>query len=99
VIGGTKAEEAVGRRFIPRFVGFVKEACWSMEERLVGGKSFRMREGVGSERGGYNVFLVYGGNDVLVGKGVMCSTAEFATDTVKVSLKDILWIGQLRLTR
>jgi hypothetical protein len=31
----------------------MKEACWSIQERLVGGKGFRMRKGVGSERWGY----------------------------------------------
>jgi hypothetical protein len=45
-------EASIGR-FFPGFVGFVKEACWSIQERLVGGKSFRMWEGVGSERRGY----------------------------------------------
>jgi hypothetical protein len=129
LIDCTKAEAPEGR-FVPGFVGVVKEAGGSVNERLVGCKRFRMWEGVGSERWRHglrkgrilakeervrketktaemvngkgeegNVFLVYGGDDLLIRKGAMGSTAESAADTGKVSLKDIGWIGQLRLTR
>jgi hypothetical protein len=128
VVRGAKAEATIVRLF-PGFVGIVEKCCWGVKKGLVGGKSLRMWELIGSKCWGHrlrkrrilseeegvgeeaktakmidgeweecDVLLVDGSDYVLIRKVAMGATAEFAFDAAKVSLWDIGWVGQLRLT-